>query len=62
MTPWHRDASGPLNLCTEISGGAAPAHLVEVATWLNIQAKLTCRPNLVSLQMEQNKWSSVRSV
>lgn len=62
MTPWRRDASGHLDLCTEICGGATPAHLAEVAARLNIPAKLTCRPNLVSQLMEHGKWSSVRSV
>lgn len=62
QSPWRRDGSGHLDLCTEMCGGAAPAHLAEVAARLNIPAKLTCRPDLVSRLMEQGKWSSVRSV
>lgn len=62
LSPWRRDASGHLDLCSEMCGGAAPAHLAEVAARLGIPAKLSCRPNLVSQLMQQGKWSAVRSV
>ena len=62
QTPWARDASGHLDLCTEMSGGGARAHLAEVAARLRVPAKLTCRPDLVSRLMQQGKWSAVRSV
>ena len=62
QSPWRRDASGHLDLCGEICGGAAPAHLAEIAARLRIPAKLTCRPDLVSRLMQQGKWSAVRSV
>lgn len=62
QSPWRRDASGHLDLCGEICGGAAPAHLAEIAARLGIPAKLTCRPDLVSRLMQQGKWSAVRSV
>jgi hypothetical protein len=61
-SPWRRDASGHLDLCSEMCGGAVPAHLAEVAARLRIPAKLTCRPNLVSQLMQQGKWSAVRAV
>jgi hypothetical protein len=62
QSPWRRSASGHLDLCGEICGGAAPVHLAEIAARLGIPAKLTCRPDLVSRAMEQGKWSAVRSV
>lgn len=62
VTPWRRDASGHLDLCTEMCGGAAPAHIAEIAARLGVPAKLTCRPDLVSKLMQQGKWSAVRSV
>ncbi|PVE52002.1 hypothetical protein DC429_16865 [Arthrobacter sp. TPD3018] len=62
LSPWRRDASGHVDLCTEMCGGAAPAHLAEVAARLGIPAKLICRPDLVSKLMQQGKWSAVRSV
>lgn len=62
LSPRRRDASGHLDLCSEMCGGATPAHLAEVAARLGIPAKLTCRPNLVSQRMQQGKWSAVRSV
>lgn len=62
LSPWRRDASGHVDLCTEVCGGAAPAHLAEVAARLGIPAKLTCRPDLVSQLMLQGKWSAIRSV
>ncbi len=62
LSPWRRDASGHLDLCSEMCGGAAPVHLAEVAARLGIPAKLTCRPDLVSQLMQQGKWSAVRSV
>lgn len=62
QSPWRRDASGHLDLCGEMCGGAAPAHLAEIAARLGIPAKLTCRPDLVSRLMQQGKWSEVRSV
>ena len=62
QSPWRREASGHLDLCSEICGGAAPMHLAEVAARLHIPAKLTCRPDLVTSLMEQGKWSSVRAV
>lgn len=62
QSPWRRDASGHLDLCGEMCGGAVPAHLAEIAARLGIPAKLTCRPDLVSQLMQQGKWSAVRSV
>ncbi len=62
LTPWRRDASGHLDLCSEMCGGAAAAHLAEVAARLAIPVKLTCRPDLVSRLMQQGKWSAVRCV
>lgn len=62
VAPWRRDASGHLDLCSEMCGGAVPAHLAEVAARFGIPAKVTCRPDLVSQLMQQGKWSSVRSV
>lgn len=62
QSPWRRDASGHLDLCGEMCGGAVPVHLAEIAARLGIPAKLTCRPHLVSRLMEQGKWSAVRSV
>lgn len=62
QSPWRRDASGHLDLCSEMCGGATPAHLAEFAARLGIPAKLTCRPDLVSQLMQQGKWSAVRSV
>ena len=62
LSPWQRGASGHLDLCGEMCGGAAPAHLAEVAARLGVPAKLTCRPDLVSQMMQQGKWSAVRSV
>ena len=62
LSPWRRDASGHLDLCSEICGGAAPVHLAEVAARLGIPAKLTCRPDLVSQLMQRGKWSAVSSV
>ena len=62
VTPWRRDASGHLDLCSEMCGGAVPAHLAEVAARFGIPAKVTCRPDLVSQLMQQGKWSAVRSV
>lgn len=62
QSPWRRNASGHLDLCGEICGGAAPAHLAEIAARLGIPAKLTCRPDLVSRLMQQGKWAAVRSV
>jgi hypothetical protein len=62
QSPWRRDVSGHLDLCGELCGGAAPAHLAEISARLGIPAKLTCRPDLVSRLMEQGKWSAVRSV
>lgn len=62
LSPWKRDASRHLDLCTEMGGGAARPHLAEIAARLHIPAKLTCRPDLVSRLMERGKWSSVRSV
>lgn len=62
LSPWRRDVSGHVDLCTEMCGGAAPAHLAEVAARLGIPAKLTSRPDLVSQLMQHGKWSAVRSV
>lgn len=60
--PWRREASGHMDLASEVSGGANPPHLAEVAAKLGIPAKLTCRPDLVSKLMELGKWSSVKAV
>lgn len=62
LSPWRRHISGHVDLCTEMCGGAAPAHLAEVAARLGIPAKLTCRPDLVSQLMQHGKWSAIRSV
>jgi len=62
QSPWRRDASGHLDLMSELCGGANPAHLAEVAAKLGIPAKLTCRPDLASKLMEQGKWSAVKAV
>lgn len=60
--PWRREASGHIDLSSRVTGGADAVHLAEVAAALNIPAKLTCRPNLVSQLMGRGKWSGVRSV
>jgi len=61
-SPWRREASGHCDLMTEMCGGAKPAHLAEVAAKFGVPAKLTCRPDQVSLLMGQGKWSSVKAV
>jgi hypothetical protein len=62
LSPWKRGASGHVDLMSEVCGGANPVHLAEVAARLDLPAKLTCRPDLVSRLMDYGKWASVKAV